>query len=136
MTKLDIGKLFGAVLLFSLAMTIAASAQTLTTLAFFNSSDTGASVPLIQGTDGNLYGTTPSAGHSGGGTVYQLSRHGGLTTLHWFSAGCFYIVCPEGYSPAASLVQYPDGNLYGSTVYGGEQLSYARLRDPLPSYTR
>ena len=65
-----------AAILFALCamMTIAASAQTFTTLASFDITD-GSSpyfAPLVQGTDGNFYGTT-SGGNVGNGTIYKLA---------------------------------------------------------------
>ena len=67
---------------------------------------------LIQGTDGNLYGTTTSSGHGGYGTVFKLAPGDILTTLHGFDR-------TDGSFPTAGLVQGSDGNLYGTTVEGG-----------------
>ena len=72
---------------------------------------------LVQGTDGNLYGTTSSgAGNSFAGTVFKISSAGTLTSLHTF---CGSVNCPDGSQPHAGLVQGTDGNFYGSTEYGG-----------------
>ena len=74
---------------------------TVTTLASFG--EEGGSVPfspLIQATDGNFYGTTPS-------TVFKVTPSGALTTLAIVS------------SSYAGLVQATDGNFYGTTEYGG-----------------
>jgi uncharacterized repeat protein (TIGR03803 family) len=77
---------------------------------------------LVQGSDGNLYGTTQNGGgfgiNQGGGTVYQLTLGGTLTTLHSF---CSVAGCADGSNPRAGLIQATDGNLYGVTVYGGAQ---------------
>jgi len=70
---------------------------------------------LIQGTDGNFYGTT-SFGGLGFGTVFKITPAGTLTTLYSF---CSQAGCPDGDSPQARLVQGTDGSFYGSTVYGG-----------------
>jgi len=40
---------------------------------------------LIQGTDGNFYGTTLYRGDGGSGTAYQLTPAGTLTVLHSFA---------------------------------------------------
>jgi uncharacterized repeat protein (TIGR03803 family) len=65
--------------------------------------------PLIQATDGNLYGTTWSGGNgSGGGTVFKISLSGKLTTL-----------ATVGGDPSGALVQATDGNFYGTTARGG-----------------
>ena len=68
---------------------------------------------LIQGSDGNFYGTTESGGSAGAGTIYRITPTGDLTTLYEFSGGA------DGGTPYAALLQGRDGNLYGSTIYGG-----------------
>jgi len=67
---------------------------------------------IIQGRDGNLYGTTAFGGLFGNGTVYKLTLDGKLTTLHSFSG-------PDGINPAATLTQAADGYFYGTTNLGG-----------------
>jgi uncharacterized repeat protein (TIGR03803 family) len=71
---------------------------------------------LVQATDGNLYGVTPSGGTYGYGTVFKITPSGALTTLHSFCSGSG---CPDGAGPEAGLVQAADGSLYGITVNGG-----------------
>jgi uncharacterized repeat protein (TIGR03803 family) len=71
---------------------------------------------LIQGTDGNLYGTTSRGGTGNEGTIFQLSAHGVLTTLYSF---CSQLGCSDGGIPEAGLIQGTDGNFYGTTTYGG-----------------
>jgi uncharacterized repeat protein (TIGR03803 family) len=96
----------------------ASHAQTLTTLAVFDG--TNGSMPLfsalVQGVDGNLYGTTPAGGTFGYGTVYKITTSGALTSLYSF---CNQANCSAGYYPEAGLVQATDGNLYGTTNGGG-----------------
>jgi uncharacterized repeat protein (TIGR03803 family) len=70
---------------------------------------------LVLGTDGNLYGTT-SAGAAGGGTIYQLSTRGTLTTLYSF---CQQSGCTDGAVPYGSLFQATNGTFYGATYEGG-----------------
>jgi uncharacterized repeat protein (TIGR03803 family) len=67
---------------------------------------------LIQGSDGNFYGTTSQCGPSGAGTVFKITFSGTLTTLHSFTG-------PDGVRPLAALVQGSDGNFYGATTFGG-----------------
>ncbi len=71
---------------------------------------------LVQGTDGNFYGTTPEGGANGGGTVFKITPTGTLTTLYSF---CAQNNCADGANPAAGLVQATDGNFYGTTYAGG-----------------
>ena len=72
---------------------------------------------VIQGSDGNFYGTTAQAGANGnGGTVFRLTPGGALTTLYSF---CARPNCADGQSPYAGLWQGSDGNFYGTTVDGG-----------------
>src|SRR5665213_1625525 len=68
---------------------------------------------LLQGTDGNFYGTAYSGGAYGYGTVFQMTPGGTLTRLYSFTGG------NDGASPSAALVQNSNGNLYGTTVFGG-----------------
>jgi uncharacterized repeat protein (TIGR03803 family) len=71
---------------------------------------------LIQGTDGNFYGTTIAGGTFDGGTVFQITPEGTLTTLHSF---CAQTDCPDPAQPMAGLIQAADGNFYGTTAWGG-----------------
>jgi uncharacterized repeat protein (TIGR03803 family) len=73
---------------------------------------------LIQGNDGNFYGTTLyGGGSSNGGTVFKMTPAGVLTTLHSF--GCSIPSCPGGTQPLAGVLQATDGNFYGTTSGGG-----------------
>ena len=109
----------GCVLLMLCAVTVSsARAQTVTTLYSFSGFD-GASpyqAPLIQGQDGNLYGTTASGGSATGGTIFKITTQGVLTTLYNF---CTQSNCPDGTAPFAGLALADDGNFYGTTLSGG-----------------
>ena len=79
---------------------------------------------LIQAADGSLYGTTYNggqapSGRSAGGTIFRVTLGGNLTTLYTFLSNSGGGVYPNGSSPQAGLLQASDGNLYGTTVYGG-----------------
>jgi uncharacterized repeat protein (TIGR03803 family) len=68
---------------------------------------------LMQGTDGNFYGTTAYGGTSPyWGTVFKLTPTGKLTTLHSFDL-------TDGAFVYAGLIQAPNGTLYGDTFGGG-----------------
>lgn len=66
---------------------------------------------LLEGSDGNLYGTTPSGGANAEGTVFKVTPSGAFTTLYNFcSQGGSS--CTDGEYPMA-LLQGSDGNFYG-----------------------
>jgi uncharacterized repeat protein (TIGR03803 family) len=103
---------------------------TLATLYTFcvqpNSNCTDGELPLgglIQGSDGNFYGTTESEGNSttcpnGCGTVFRMTPAGVLTTLYTF---CSKQNCADGASPHSGVIEGSDGNFYGTTSQGGIQ---------------
>jgi uncharacterized repeat protein (TIGR03803 family) len=80
----------------------------LNTLYSFSGGSDGAMplAGLVQGSDGNFYGTTDN-------TVFKISTNGLLTTLDSFSDPGSPVF------PAGALVQASDGNFYGTTQYGG-----------------
>jgi uncharacterized repeat protein (TIGR03803 family) len=95
MSKLSCGKTACAVALLGVATAIASPAQTFTTLVNFNYTN-GANpyfMSLVQGTDGNLYGTTEGGGANGSGTVFKVTASGTLTTLYSF---CAKTNCTDG----------------------------------------
>src|ERR1022692_421296 len=93
-------------------------AGTLTTLHSFKASTDGA-VPsggLVQAANGNFYGTAVGVGANNFGTVFKITPGGTLTTLYRF---CSQANCTGGSGPSGGLVQATDGDLYGTTEYGG-----------------
>jgi uncharacterized repeat protein (TIGR03803 family) len=98
---------------------ISIHAQTFTTLHSFNGADGDLPVGgLVQGLDGNLYGTTTGGGSNGrGGTVFKITTRGNLTTLYNF---CSQSGCTDGIQPyVGALAQATDGSIYGTTYHGG-----------------
>jgi uncharacterized repeat protein (TIGR03803 family) len=102
---------------------------TLTTLHSFDLADgSHPDAPLIQATNGNLYGTTIEGGANGGngvcptncGTVFKITPSGTLTTLYNF---CSRSGCTDGDFPEGALLQAADGNFYGTTNSGGANAS-------------
>jgi uncharacterized repeat protein (TIGR03803 family) len=73
------------------------------------------SAPLVLASDGNFYGTTYTGSGEVRGSVFKMSPQGTVTTVHIFRTGS------EGQLPTGGLVQATDGNLYGSTKFGGNQ---------------
>ena len=100
---------------------------TLSTVHSFDLTD-GAepSVGLVQAANGSFYGTTSEGGASdvcdfvnvGCGTVFKMNPEGTLTRLYSF-CDQGNDTCPDGSSPQGALVQASNGNLYGTTVFGG-----------------
>ena len=85
----------------------------MTMLYSFSGSDGAAPYAgLVQGTDGNFYGTTCQGGTSGYGTVFRISPSGWLMDLHRFTGGS------DGLNPYG-LVQGSGGYFYGTTFQGG-----------------
>ena len=87
---------------------------TLTTLYSFTDGPDGGSdeAGLIQGTDGNFYGSAEQGGAQNDGTIFKITPAGTLTTLHSFAG-------PDGSSPTGRVIQATDGNFYGTTGLGG-----------------
>jgi hypothetical protein len=83
-----------------------ASAQTFRTVARFNVPYVFPESPLVQGLDGNFYGTTMhSVVQNGPRQVFKVTPDGMLTTVNNSLGG----------SPTGALVQTADGDLYGTT---------------------
>jgi uncharacterized repeat protein (TIGR03803 family) len=71
--------------------------------------------PVVQLSDGFLYGTTAAGGNpTTGGVVFKLSTAGKITVLHQFDQNSM----TDGYAPEAGLVAATDGNFYGATSAG------------------
>jgi len=69
---------------------------------------------LVEGNDGNFYGTTSQGGAHNVGTVFVISAGGSFSVLHSFALNQ-----GEGFTPYAGLVLGNDGNFYGTTESGG-----------------
>jgi uncharacterized repeat protein (TIGR03803 family) len=87
--------------------------------------------PLLQATDGNLYGTTIDGGANNCvsgthncGTVFRITLAGAESVIHSFGAS------PEdGFAPQGSLIQGSDGAFYGTTPSGGASPFNAPVRN-------
>lgn len=93
------------------------TAQTYTVIATLTGENAYPQGNLIQGVNGNLYGT--SFGNSGGkerGTVFEVTTSGTVSTLYTF---CSKPNCADGSFPASGLIMANDLNFYGTTESGG-----------------
>jgi uncharacterized repeat protein (TIGR03803 family) len=78
---------------------------------------------LMQATNGIFYGSTRLGGSNFTGTIFEISSSGTFINLHTFAAQTPNAQGQEtsagGATPVGALVQASDGNLYGTTQYGG-----------------
>ncbi len=106
---------------------------------------------LMLASDGYFYGTTESGGDPscsgrygpGCGTIFRMDSSGNVTIIYSFTGQS------DGSWPESAPVQGPDGNLYGTTAYGGTYddgvifevsnvtaLSAAKAQSGVPQTTR
>jgi uncharacterized repeat protein (TIGR03803 family) len=88
-----------------------------TTLYYFTGGNDG-NAPLgslVRDSTGNLYGTTGFGGGWGDGVVFKLNPSGHEMVLH-----DFYLSETDGANPEDGLTQDAAGNLYGTTMAGGQ----------------
>ncbi len=106
---------------------------TLSTLHSFNAKFTGSTYTnadgfypngLTLGNDGSFYGTTFGGASRDGGTVFQVTTNGTLTTLYSFGTVVSSGGIPlDGVNPYARLTLGKDGSFYGTTRFGGSGVS-------------
>lgn len=88
----------------------------LTTLHSFRKTDGEYPNTLVQAVDGTFYGTTEYGGNNNKGVIFKLTRSGQFSVLYNL---CSLANCADGASSSAPLVAGTDGNLYGTTTFGG-----------------
>ena len=72
---------------------------------------------LVQASDGGLYGMAEEGGISNNsGTLFKITPSGTFTVVYQF---CSLSGCSDGQFPEAALIVASDGNLYGTTAFGG-----------------
>jgi uncharacterized repeat protein (TIGR03803 family) len=75
----------------------------------------GSSGAVIQGKNGNFYGTDIGGGN-GAGTIYEITPAGEVNVLYTF---CSLTDCKDGSTPYGAMLIGSDGNFYGTTYAGG-----------------
>jgi uncharacterized repeat protein (TIGR03803 family) len=86
---------------------------------------------LIQGADGNFYGTTYEGGSTSTcpdgfrrcGTIFKITADGAFSTIYNF---CSLANCVDGSNPVGGLLLGKDGNFYGTTYIGGSSTGCVR----------
>src|ERR1039458_9751492 len=114
--KLSWGTTACAVFVVCAATAITLPAQVTTLFTFDGTHGASPYAGLVQATDGDLYGTTWGGGAKNAGTVFKITPAGILTTLYSF---CSQTNCTDGAEAEAGLFQAANGDLYGTTFYGG-----------------
>ena len=114
MKNFKLSQYLGMVALVALSALV--HAQTYTQLYNFNCAKDGCNPGLpalfAQGEDGSLYGTLPSGGTHGDGTVAGYALSGAFSTVYNFGG-------VDGFVPQSGLILGFDGNFYGTTTNGG-----------------
>jgi uncharacterized repeat protein (TIGR03803 family) len=95
--------------IFALAVSVG-QAQVVTTLISFDLTN-GEPNSLVQGSDGNFYGTSGIRND----LFFKLTPQGVLTPLYRFTLA-------SGVAPVGGLIQLADGNFYGTTTAGGAKI--------------
>jgi uncharacterized repeat protein (TIGR03803 family) len=91
------------------------------TLGWIHPLPSGSRASLILASDGNLYGTIPYSGFvipnqappGPYGAIFQVTLGGVITGIHNLNGAS------DGSNPWGAVMQAADGNLYGTTTYGG-----------------
>lgn len=95
-----------------------ASGGALTVLYNFGATSIDGTEPLgtlVRDSKGNLYGVTAAGGAFRSGTIFKISADGAESIVHNFGASS-----SDGLYPVAGLVIDQQGNIYGTTSYGGK----------------
>jgi len=93
-----------------------------------NGSDGSAPAAPVTMANGVLYGTTPTGGAEGEGTVFRLSATGRERVLHSFGSYQY-----DGIDPLSGLTEV-NGTLYGTTYGGGVNLPSCPRSDGYCTY--
>src|SRR5581483_11267892 len=87
---------------------------------------------LVQGNDGNFYGTTYAGGANNLGSIFKMTPSGQLTILYSF---CSAAGCVDGKNPYVGLIAGTDGNLYGTSQGGAHNAGAIFKVTPTGTFT-
>ena len=117
-----------AMLLLLVTASQPAGAQTLNALhAFLGPDGETPKAAVTMDAVGNLYSTTQYGGTGGYGSVFKLVHRGGAWILNPLYDFPNYQSGNDGAEPSAAVTIGPDGNLYGTTSFGGGSASYGTV---------
>jgi uncharacterized repeat protein (TIGR03803 family) len=120
-----------------LLVPLLANAQTYTTSTLVSFPPNTGTNPVFPGdvtldSNGNLYGTSSGGTSSGtlfpNGTIFEVSRSGELTVMHFFDGA-------DGSNPRGGVTRDSKGNLYGTTFSGGAFQYYGTIYRLAPDGT-
>jgi uncharacterized repeat protein (TIGR03803 family) len=74
----------------------------------------GPNCTLVQGSDGNFYGTTQRGGANFAGTIFEVTPAGSETVLYSFGN-----TPGDGLVPSSGLIYHYNGHFFGTTSAGG-----------------
>jgi uncharacterized repeat protein (TIGR03803 family) len=120
-----------------LVVSLLANAQTYTASTLVSFPPNTGKNPIYPGdvtldSKGNMYGTssggTPSGTLFPNGTIFEVSRSGKLTVLHFFDGA-------DGSDPRGGVTRDSKGNLYGTTFSGGAFQYYGTIYRLAPDGT-
>ena len=120
-----LGGEFNNGLVFSLTRASALGWSELVVYPFTGGNDGGGPIgPLTFDANGNIYGTAFNGGTHGAGVVYKLSPNhltrGWTETVLYSFQGTPFGTSADGANPNGGVIFGANGNLYGTTQFGGE----------------
>ena len=95
------------------------ASQEYTTLHNFSGFDGGNPLSSLALHAGNLYGSASGGGRGGKGVVFEIRHSSGRWDEEILYTFCSLENCEDGANPLAGLIFDREGNVYGTTAYGG-----------------
>jgi uncharacterized repeat protein (TIGR03803 family) len=113
--SLAIAALVAVIAAMIVAATPPAQAQTYTVLHdFTDGADGGEPHQMIQGSDGNFYGTATNGGAHNSGDIFEVTPSGAFSVVYSFTGGA------DGCQPEGPVFRDSNGDIYGTTHECGD----------------